>query len=332
MRGVVSAAMLNALEDLGLPSTSFDAIYAASAGAINCAYYIGGNTWYPLSIYFDDLNTRKFVDLRRLLSGDALNLSYALDEVVTKVKPLNVTALLESPVPLHISVTNVDKIRTETISEFSSTDEFIAALRASMWLPVAIRGTTRFRDFRAVDGGVLTPHPFQLALNDGCSHVLSLSTRPIKPPISGTSLMQRYVCRHLERLQRGLGNSYLAAIKQYRIDRHELQKRMLDPGGPPYVLDLAPLPGTAEVKRHELRFGPLLTGARGGYEVMCCAIDAIDPSTLLSGRAQAVPRFTFVSRGNGVNHFDVTDSRSTTRVSEANRQSKPVDNTVELDG
>ncbi|WP_232433915.1 patatin-like phospholipase family protein, partial [Salinispora arenicola] len=145
--------MLNALEDLGLPSTSFDAIYAASAGAINCAYYIGGNTWYPLSIYFDDLNTRKFVDLRRLLSGDALNLSYALDEVVTKVKPLNVTALLESPVPLHISVTNVDKIRTEAISEFSSTDEFIAALRASMWLPVAIRGTTRFRDFRAVDGG-----------------------------------------------------------------------------------------------------------------------------------------------------------------------------------
>jgi predicted acylesterase/phospholipase RssA len=37
MRGVVSAAMLAALEDLGYADV-FDALYASSSGAINCAY------------------------------------------------------------------------------------------------------------------------------------------------------------------------------------------------------------------------------------------------------------------------------------------------------
>ncbi|MEV6520652.1 patatin-like phospholipase family protein [Longispora sp. NPDC051575] len=299
MRGVVSAAMLAALEDLGLPFTAFDAIYGASSGAINCAYYICGNTWYPLSIYFDDLSTPKFVDFRRLLTGNVLNIDFALDDVVGKVKPLDVAALLDSVVPFHIAITNVDHVRTETASEFGSATEVMAALKASMWLPVAIRGTTTFRDFRAVDGGVLTAHPFQLAVNDGCTHVLSLSTRPIRPPRQRHSLAHYLTRRHLERLQPNLGDSYMAAVRKYRSDREQLQARMREPGDPPYVLDLAPLPWMSEVKRHELHLGPLLTGARGGYEVVCCAIEGIDPRQVRSGGVQAVPRFTFVRREYG---------------------------------
>jgi len=54
MGGVVSAAMLCALDDLGMTNT-FDAVYAESSGAINGAYFLNGNCWHNLSIYYDDL-------------------------------------------------------------------------------------------------------------------------------------------------------------------------------------------------------------------------------------------------------------------------------------
>jgi hypothetical protein len=53
MRGVVSAAMLQVIEESGL-HLAFDAVYGCSSGAINAAYYLAGDTWYPVSIYFHD--------------------------------------------------------------------------------------------------------------------------------------------------------------------------------------------------------------------------------------------------------------------------------------
>lgn len=305
MRGVVSAAMLTALEDMGIPFHHFDGIYGTSSGAVNVAYYAGGETWYPLTIYFDDLRTREFVDFRRVFGGDILNLDYALGHVASRIKPLNPAALVDSPVPVHISMTNVDANRTETVSDYASPDEVMSALRASAWLPIAIRGTTRFRDFRAVDGGVLTAHPFQLALDDGCTHVLSLSTRPIQPPRQRFGLMHWITYRHLEKLHKGLGAGYLDAVRRYRVDRVRLQQRMREPGEAPYVLDLAPLPHMEEVKRHEIRLGHLIAGARQGYELMCCAIEGLDPSDVRSGGVQALPRFTFVRREHGASPLGI---------------------------
>ena len=43
MRGVVSASMLTAIDDLGF-ANCFDEIYACSSGAINAAYYLAGGT------------------------------------------------------------------------------------------------------------------------------------------------------------------------------------------------------------------------------------------------------------------------------------------------
>lgn len=42
MRGVVTGAMLMGLQDMGLFSNVFDAVYGASAGAINATYYLTG--------------------------------------------------------------------------------------------------------------------------------------------------------------------------------------------------------------------------------------------------------------------------------------------------
>src|SRR5262249_15144218 len=68
MRGVISGAMLSQLEDSGF-TNAFDAVYGCSSGAINAAYFLTGQTWYPLSIYYDDLTTKKFVNFSAPLRG-----------------------------------------------------------------------------------------------------------------------------------------------------------------------------------------------------------------------------------------------------------------------
>lgn len=147
---------------------------------------------------------------------------------------------------------------------------------------------------------MLTPHPYRIALDDGCTHVLSLSTRPIRPPRERVTLSQRYAARHLNQLRAGLGTSYLNAIRHYRVERRMLQRRMTESGDQPYVLDLAPLPWMPEVKRHEMDPGRIIAGARSAYEVMYCAIECRDPALIAQGRVRAVPRLTIVAQDDKV--------------------------------
>ncbi|MFE9426535.1 patatin-like phospholipase family protein [Kitasatospora sp. NPDC006697] len=319
MRGVVSAAMLNQLDDYGFKN-AFDVVYGCSAGGINAAYFLAGETWYPLSIYYDDLTTRQFIDFGRALKRQPiLNLDYSFDHVMERVKPLDYQAVVDSPIPLAVPVTDVDALATVVLRDFASAAELKGALRASAWLPVALPGTMRTPDGRrAVDGGVLTALPFRLALDDGCTHVLSLSTRPMtdNPGAGGISLVHRYTRLHLERLRTGLGDGYLAAIRQKRRDQEWLRAERLRPNAVgPQVLDLAPLPWMTELKRHETDRHLVLEHARMAYETAFCVLEGRPAADLAAGRIHAVPRLTVVESAHGVPRTDArTGTRGAARV------------------
>jgi predicted patatin/cPLA2 family phospholipase len=278
LRGVVSAAMLSALEDLGY-SQAFDEVYACSSGALNAAFFLNGQTWFPVSIYFDDLTSGEFLDFRRVLRlRGPMDLNYVFEDVFVNRKPLNYAALIGKQPRLHIMVTDVDTLTPLDVSDFTSPEDVRDALRASAWLPVAIRGTASFRGHRAVDGGVLRFHPYRAAVSDGCTHVLSLSTKPIGPSRTALSLTDKLVARYLERIRPGLGAGLTASLEQYlREDRPYLRRTRLEPDDNPAVLDLAPLPGTPEVKRSEVDVGKLLHGARSGYRSVRVALERDDP-------------------------------------------------------
>ncbi|GAB3413622.1 patatin-like phospholipase family protein [Flindersiella endophytica] len=279
MRGVVTGAMLTALEELGL-HRAFDAIYATSSGALNAAYFLGGQTWRPLQIYWNHLSTPRFVDPRRLFTGDVLNLDYAFDNVLGELEPLDYDSVLDSKVPLHVAVTLVDELRTEVVSEFRSKQDLIDALRATTWLPIAIRGTAGFRGRRAIDGSMLTIHPYRLALADGCTHVLSLSSRPVGGRGRELPLTRAFWHWRLNQLQPGLAKANVRAKRDYREDRQALENWSRTPGEPPYVLDIAPLRGMPGVTPFERRAERLITAARWAYNVMAAAIEDEDPEVL----------------------------------------------------
>jgi len=302
MRGIVSAAMVTALEELGFRSV-FDAVYAASSGAMNAVYFLAGSTWYTLSIYYDDLAGPHFIDFRRALCGrPVLNLEFALRDVVDTRKPLDVDAVLRSPTELHIAITLVDRMRTLDAHEFADKADLVAALRASTWLPIAMPGTTRWHGERALDGGVLTAHPVTLARDDDCTHILSLSTRPMGRMTSPRSPSQRMIRSQLERIRHGLGDGYIAGLERNVGERADLLRRRTDPAAPPYVLDLAPLPGMTEIKRHDVDPGRLINAARQAYAVAYCALEREDVAAIGSRSVRIIPRFTVVRDGD-VSHL-----------------------------
>lgn len=297
MRGVVSAAMLTALDDLGLRSV-FDSVYSCSSGSVNAAYFAGGETWYPLTIYFDDLATRQFVDMRRFWSRRGiLNLDYVFEQVLEKVKPLDYDRILKSPMSFQVAVTLVDELRTECVADFRDKEDLREGLRASCWLPVAVPGAGSFRGRRAVDGGVLTAHPYALALADGCTHVLSLSTKPLKAPPKRASPGRRFSAFYMERVKRGLGRGYIASLERYRGQRRQLQEWMTEPGDGPFTLDLAPLPWMREVRRHEMSLGALVTAARQAHAIMGAAVTGVPAARLRDGSFASLPRFITVDGG-----------------------------------
>ncbi|MFN2495642.1 MAG: patatin-like phospholipase family protein, partial [Pseudonocardiaceae bacterium] len=218
IRGVVSAAMLTFLEDLGY-ADAFDDVYSCSSGSVNSAYFIMRRTWFPLSIYFDDLTTGEFLDFRRIIHRRApMDLDYIFDDVLVKRKPLDYEYIIEAKQRLHVMVSDVDALEPLVVVDFRSPADLRSALMASSWLPLATKGTTTFRGNRAIDGGILQFHPFRAARADGCTHILSLSTRPIGPPRSKLSLTNRIVARHLERMRTGLGAKFTASMMQYMTE------------------------------------------------------------------------------------------------------------------
>ena len=291
MRGALSAAMLTALDDLGLRSV-FDVVYGTSSGAVNAAYFLTGDSWYPLTIYLDELPTRQFVDFRRAFVGRAiLDLDYVFEQVLETTKPLAYDKLVSTSPQLQVAVSMVDTMETESVSTFESGADLKAALRASCWMPIAVPGVGEFRGRPAVDGGVLTAHPTILAARDGCTHVLSLSTRPMGAPVNFSALVSRATGAILDRTAPGLGTRYVASLDEYRQHRARWQRWRTEPGdSPPYVLDLAPLPWMREIPRHERDVTTILTAIRQAHALAHAAILGIPTAEIRDGRFTSIPR------------------------------------------
>jgi predicted patatin/cPLA2 family phospholipase len=289
MRGIISCAMLNALEDLGYGRV-FDAVYGGSSGSVNAAYFLARRVWHSLSIYYDDLASSRFIDLRRMLRGGPIfDVDYAFDVVFELTKPLDYTAVLASPTPLHVSITLVDEMRTIAPADFTTKQDLKDALRAGAWLPLATKGVATFRGQRAIDGGALTVHPSRLAIEAGCTHVLSLSTRPSTYRQGRPDLLQLYAARHLNRLRPGLGTRFLEADLTGAQDRRTLARWRQHPAEPA-VLDIC-LPDDPGLTRHDINSGRLLAAARAAYEVTSWALTGVFerayPRLTTKGREQA---------------------------------------------
>jgi len=181
MRGCVSGGALQALADLGLREC-FDSVYGASAGALNATYFLSGQR-DGVDIYHDYIANEKFIDLKRLSiwskdsTSPALDLSFLIDHVMEKEHPLDWDAVLNSPIPLKVVASSLDKLRSVVLEAFTDKQDLITCLKASANVPEVAGRPIEHRGQLLVDAAVFEPVPFRSAIADGCTHVLVLCNR-----------------------------------------------------------------------------------------------------------------------------------------------------------
>ena len=215
MRGVVSAGMVGALEELGM-THAFDAVYGSSAGAINAAYFLAAQARVGTTIYYEDINNRRFIDLRRPLVGRPIvDLSFLVDEVAARIKPLDCAAVLASSSPFTVMATDVAAASRAALRDFGDGPSLLGAMRAGATMPVIAGPPVRWRGRDYLDASLTEPIPVPLAEADGHTHLLVLLTRPREMPKQLSPLDRWFVLPRLRRLSPPLASLYAARSVPY---------------------------------------------------------------------------------------------------------------------
>lgn len=196
MRGACSGGMVAALEQLGLRD-AFDAVYGASAGALNATYFLARQAVFGCAIYVEDLPARRFINPYRMAlpfrRRPIVDMAYALDHIYHEVKPLDVDAVLTSNIPLHVTATD---IATGDLVDFVGAETWPAlrlSLLASTRVPFIAGAPVRVGQGDYIDATLSDGVPFRLALSQGASHVLVLRSRRNDQGASMSSAPERWL-------------------------------------------------------------------------------------------------------------------------------------------
>jgi len=181
MRAVISGGAFIALDFLKLNNV-FDIIYGSSAGAINAAYFLSYQIAYGVAVYYQLINNKNFVDLKRLLdfrhNSKIVNMDFLFDEIINKERALDILKVRSSNTSLFMSVTNAEDGSCEFFSNRDLDVNLTLALKAGSAIPVYYNKPVEINGKKYVDGSVANSLPIKEAIQDGCTDILVLLTRP----------------------------------------------------------------------------------------------------------------------------------------------------------
>lgn len=179
MRGVVSAGMLVALEQLGITGC-IDLVVGSSAGALAGAFFVDGRAVEGSVLFYTELHDEPFLDRSRLLRREAaLDLDYLVDTAAVS-RGLDFAAVAASPIPLYATVSPIEAESTRRHFHVAGTADRVASiLKATASLPVLAGSAKHVDGDPYVDGGLHEQIPWRTAAALGATHVLVLPSKPI---------------------------------------------------------------------------------------------------------------------------------------------------------
>ena len=288
MRGVVSAGMTAAIEQLGLRD-AFDEVHGASAGAFNAAFLLAGQAAYLATLYQYGFGDPRFVSVvRALRGGPAFDMDHVVNHVWTRQRPLRFEAILSSGIDLHCTATDADRAAIVDLAELSSEEEIRCALRASGRLPWLAGGPVSFRGMRLLDATLAEAIPVEVP-RSSATDMLVLQTRPhgvAHTPLS--PVVARLTDRYLRAINPALIELRMTRSPRYDALTAELSAQAADPGHTPATCVIRPPSGCVVVGQLENRASVLQSAAAEGLRAAWMALEGEDPE--LIGTLRAYPR------------------------------------------
>jgi predicted patatin/cPLA2 family phospholipase len=174
MRGVYTAGSLLALHLMGMWNL-FDNAYGSSAGAVNAAHFLSGAGDQKVDTYYRFLADGRFFNPYR--PWKIVDIDFFVDQVLTKLRPLEVDRVMKSPTPLWMPVAD---FATATIIPFhaqSGLYPLLRILKATTSMPILYNEVVVLGEVRGFDAGFAKPFPLDYAVSDGNTHILALLAR-----------------------------------------------------------------------------------------------------------------------------------------------------------
>lgn len=282
MRSVVGAGMALALNDAETLE-SFDAVYATSGGAITASYFVSRQARLGASLFTEDLTSSEFMNWCRVSLGRPMMSMDYLFEAIANRKSLDLTAVRRAP--LHVLATTAHEAEPLELTPFESDEEVLAGLRATCTIPVISGHAVPFRSGFFFDGGIHESVPFRAAIEDGCTHVLVLVTRPWHGERARPSILHRGLARYIRKHYGVLADAFLERLVRYPEDLAFLEKVTSDIDATPKICAVAP--DDLFVKVFERRERVLRRGIEAGYAAMARALLAADRSAFAADLADS---------------------------------------------
>ncbi|MDE3133935.1 MAG: patatin-like phospholipase family protein [Acidobacteriota bacterium] len=285
MRGVVSAGMTAAIEQLGF-TDAFDEVHGASAGAFNAAFLIAGQASYLAGLYQHGFGNPTFVSVRRVLRGRSLfNMDYVVNEVWRTQRPLRTERILQSAIELHCTATDVETAAVVDLTELRDDAEIRTAMLASARLPWLSGAPVPFRGRMLFDATLAEAVPVHVPRRTA-TDMLVLQTRPhgiTHTPLSSSlaNLTDRYLVRF---------NPALVELRRTRSARYdaligELARQSRDVDASPRVSVIRPPAGSPMIGQMENRTAAMASAAGNGFRAAWMALEGSDPEVVSVPRA-----------------------------------------------
>jgi predicted patatin/cPLA2 family phospholipase len=175
MRGIISMAFLTALHKHHM-SQAFDHVFAASAGAINAAYFLAGQAETGLRFYLEQAKSTRL--LRKWRPWNILDLDAIFEDLSGGQYALQCERLRVSSTKMNVFLTDPGDGSSISVRLEGTDQRILSILKATSAIIPFYNKLVEVDGKPFVDGGISAPIPVQAAVDEGCTHILILLTRP----------------------------------------------------------------------------------------------------------------------------------------------------------
>ena len=260
MRSVFSAGLLDGF--LQRRFNPFDAYIGVSAGAGNLAGFLAGAEGKSLELFLGMARQPGFISpLRFFGGGSLLDLQRLFDAVAAS--GLDIPGIYRHGRPLLVGATDVASGRPVYLD--TTAENLMAALMASMALPLMVRELPLVDGRPMADGGMADAIPVEEAMRRGAKTIMVVRSRPAGY-VKRDTPAHRYIrwrLRHHPHLRRAMAG---------RVRRHADTLALLSrPPAGVRIVDICP-PPAFRMGRFSTRHDVLLDGYRAGLAMAPHAI------------------------------------------------------------